>query len=73
MVQYAESCGRHRLREDAREVPLSPFRLHCGERFCCEYDFTADWKLDIRLEGVLPFDSKRALPSCIALGSAVDL
>ena len=30
-----------------------------------EYDFTADWKLDIRLEGALPFDSKRALPSCI--------
>ena len=53
------------LREDARGVPLSRFRLHCGERFCYEYDFTADWKFDIRLEGVLPFDSKRALPSCI--------
>jgi hypothetical protein len=53
------------FREDARGVPLSRFRLHCGERFCYEYDFTADWKLDIRLEGVLPFDSKRALPSCI--------
>ena len=33
--------------------------------FCLEYDFTADWKLDIRLEGALPFDPKRALPSCI--------
>ena len=53
------------FREDARRVPLSRFRLHCGERFRYEYDFTADWKLDIRLEGVLPFDSKRALPSCI--------
>jgi hypothetical protein len=53
------------FREDARGVPLSRFRLHCGERFCYEYDFTADRKLDIRLEGVLPFDSKRALPSCI--------
>jgi Plasmid pRiA4b ORF-3-like protein len=53
------------FREDARGVPLSRFRLHCGERFRYEYDFTADWKLDIRLEGVLPFDSKRALPSCI--------
>ena len=51
--------------EDARGLPLSRFRLHCGERFRYEYDFTADWKLDIRLEGVLPFDSKRALPSCI--------
>ena len=53
------------FREDARGVPLSRFRLHCGERFRYEYDFTADSKLDIRLEGVLPFDSKGALPSCI--------
>jgi Plasmid pRiA4b ORF-3-like protein len=40
------------FREDARGVPLSRFRLHCGERFRYEYDFTADWKLDIRLEGL---------------------
>jgi hypothetical protein len=53
------------FREDARRVPLSRFRLHCGERFRYEYDFRADWKLDIRLERVLPFDPKRALPSCI--------
>src|ERR1700736_1361386 len=53
------------FREDARGVPLSRFRLHCGERFRYEYDFTADWKLDIRLEGALAFDPKRALPSCI--------
>jgi hypothetical protein len=42
------------FREDARGVPLSRFRLHCGERFRYEYDFTADWKLDIRLERALP-------------------
>jgi len=42
------------FREDARGVTLSRFRLHCGERFRYEYDFTADWKLDIRLEGALP-------------------
>jgi Plasmid pRiA4b ORF-3-like protein len=53
------------FRQDARGVPLSRFRLHWGERFRYEYDFTADWKLDIRLERVLPFDPKRALPSCI--------
>ena len=35
-------------------MPLSRFRLHCGERFRYEYDFTADWKLDIRLERALP-------------------
>jgi hypothetical protein len=53
------------FREDARGVPLFRFRLHCGERFRYEYDFTADWKLDVRLERALPFDSKRGLPSCI--------
>jgi hypothetical protein len=58
------------FREDARGVPLSRFRLHCGERFRYEYDFTADWKLDIRLERTLPFDPKRALPSCIGGGRA---
>jgi len=53
------------FREDARRVPLSRFRLHCGERFGYEYDFMADWKLDIRLERALPFNPNRALPSCI--------
>src|SRR5271166_5375117 len=41
------------FRDDARRVPLSRFRLHCGERFRYEYDFLADWKLDIRLERAL--------------------
>ena len=36
------------FQEDARRVPLSRFGLHCGERFRYEYDFTADWTLDIR-------------------------
>jgi len=29
------------FREDARRVPLSRFRLHCGERFRYEYDESA--------------------------------
>src|SRR5690349_1437661 len=52
------------FRDDARRVPLSRFRLHRGERFRYEYDFTADWQLDLRPERVLPFDPKCALPSC---------
>jgi hypothetical protein len=52
------------FRDDARRVPLSRFRLHRGERFRYEYDFTADWQLDLRLERVLPFDPTCALPSC---------
>jgi hypothetical protein len=63
---YGVPClGGIVFREDARRVSLSRFRLHCGERFRYEYDFTADWKLDLRLERILPFDPDRALPSCI--------
>jgi len=68
---YGIPCvGGIAFREDARRVPLSRFRLHCGERFRYEYDLTTDWKLDIRLERALPFDPNRTLPSCIG-GSRV--
>jgi hypothetical protein len=50
--------------EDARKVPLSRFRLHCGERFRYEYDFTTGWGLDVRLEQVLPWDPKFSGPVC---------
>jgi len=56
--------------EDPRRVPLSRFRLHCGERFRYEYDFTADWKLDIRLEKVSPFDLGHPIPLCTGGGRA---
>src|SRR5689334_3925338 len=63
---YGLPClGGIAFREDARRVPLSRFRLHGGERFRYEYDFTAHWKLDLRLERTLPFDPDRALPACI--------
>ena len=50
--------------EDARQVRLSRFRLHDGERFRYEYDFTAGWVLDVRLERAFPWDAKRTLPVC---------
>ena len=50
--------------EDARQVRLSRFQLHDGERFRYEYDFTAGWVLDVRLELALPWDGKRILPIC---------
>jgi hypothetical protein len=48
-----------------RQVPLSRFWLHDGERFQYRYDFTAGWALDVPLEWVLPWDAKRAVPVCI--------
>jgi len=60
-VAYGIRClGGIVFREDARRVPLSRFRLHSGERFRYEYDFTADWKLNIRLERALPLDPPRS-------------
>jgi hypothetical protein len=43
--------------------PLSRFRLHPRESFRYEYDFTANWRVDIRLEEILPQD-QRVLPVC---------
>ena len=60
------SWGGMGCTEDARRIPLSHFRLRCGERFFYEYDFTAKWKFDLRLERVLPGDPSRAIPLCVA-------
>jgi len=50
---------------DTRDVRLSEFRLHRGERFWYVYDFEAYWQCDIRLEASLPVDAKRLYPMCI--------
>jgi hypothetical protein len=50
----ASQYGGIAFNEDARQVRLSRFWLHDGERFRYEYDFTAGWVLDVRLEGALP-------------------
>ena len=57
-------CGGIAFSEDARQVRLSRFRLHYGERFRYEYDFTARLVLDVRLERAFPWDAKRTLPVC---------
>jgi Plasmid pRiA4b ORF-3-like protein len=50
---------------DSRQVRLSDFHLHRRERFLYQYDFTAGWELEIRLENILPFDPARSYPICI--------
>jgi hypothetical protein len=47
---------------DPRQVRLSDFPLHRRERFLYQYDFTAGWELEIRLENILPFDPARSYP-----------
>jgi len=51
--------------DDPRQVRLSDFHLHRRERFLSQYDFTAGWELEVRLENILPFDPARSYPICI--------
>ena len=61
---YGIPQGGGMVFDDARRIPLSHFRLRCGERFCYAYDLTAGWQLDVRLEQVLPLEAKRFTPAC---------
>ena len=49
---------------DARQVRLDSFGLRRGERFTYEYNFTAGWRHDIRVEEVLPRSPGRCYPTC---------
>jgi hypothetical protein len=50
---------------DARHVPLAALRLHQGERFIYVYNFIDYWVCDLRLEAVLPLDSRGHYPVCL--------
>src|SRR5262245_39558637 len=50
---------------DPRQVRLSDFHLHRRERLLYQYDFTAGWELEVRLENILPFYPARSYPICI--------
>jgi hypothetical protein len=52
------------LEDNPHERLLSRFQLHSRESFRYEYDFTANWRVDIRLEEILPQEPRRALPVC---------
>ncbi|GGO84000.1 hypothetical protein GCM10011348_29230 [Marinobacterium nitratireducens] len=48
--------------DDPRQVRLTDFRLHRGERFLYEYDFSDGWVLEIRLEDRLHIPAHREQP-----------
>src|SRR5215471_9480488 len=50
--------------DNPHAVRLSRFRLHPRELFRYEYDFIASWRVDMRLEEILPQDP-RILPVCV--------
>jgi hypothetical protein len=56
-IVHAVDYGRHQpggpwFSHDADLVRLSWFGLRVGERFAYEYDFTASWRLEIRVEQI---------------------
>jgi hypothetical protein len=54
--------------EDAAAVSLSQFGFRPTERFLYEYDFTAGWQVEVRVEKVIaaaPCESHR-IPVCVA-------
>jgi len=50
--------------DDPERVSLAQFGFRLRERFLYEYDFYDRWEHDVRLEKVLPLNSKRVLPVC---------
>lgn len=51
--------------DDPECVRLSDFGFRTRERFLYEYDFGDAWVHEVRLEKILPFDTKRTYPVCI--------
>ena len=56
--------GGIRFDDNPHAVPLSRFRLHPRESFRYEYDWIANWRVDIRREQILPQD-QRVVPVCV--------
>jgi hypothetical protein len=62
------SLGGPGFGEDAAAVPLSWFRFRAPERFLYEYDFTAGWQVEVRVEKVISaaLGEIDHIPVCIA-------
>jgi hypothetical protein len=52
------------FRDDARQVRLAGLRLCEGERFTYEYNFSAAWRVDPRVEQIACAQPGRAYPRC---------
>ena len=50
---------------DPDEVRLSDFQFRINEWFLCEYDFTDQWRHQIRIENIMEYDPPKDYPLCI--------
>jgi hypothetical protein len=60
-IGYVGGVG---FRDDPHQVHVADLGLRPTERFVYDYDFTAGWRLDLRLEQVLVMDPGRVYPRC---------
>jgi hypothetical protein len=51
--------------DDPRRVRLADFGFRPHERYLYEYDFTAGWQHDVRVERLLPLEPGRTYPGCV--------
>jgi hypothetical protein len=64
-TEYGISClGGPGFRDDARQVRLASLRLREGERFTYDYNFSAAWRVDLRVEQIACAHPGRAYPRC---------
>jgi hypothetical protein len=50
---------------DPDEVLLGDFQFRISEKFLYEYDFTDQWRHQIRVENILDFEPRKDYPLCI--------
>ncbi len=60
-ISYASGPG---FRDDAHRVALTDLGLRATERFAYHYDFTDDWRLDLRVEQIVAVQVGRSYPRC---------
>jgi Plasmid pRiA4b ORF-3-like protein len=60
-ISYAGGPG---FRDDARQVRLADLGLREGERFAYEYNFSAAWRVDLRIEQIACAQPGRPYPRC---------
>ena len=51
--------------DSPKEVQLKSFGFRLKERFLYEYNFFDQWEIEIRIEKILPIDTKKTYPICI--------
>jgi len=60
-ISYVGGPG---FRDDAHRVALTDLGLRTTERFAYHYDFTDDWRLDLRVENIMVAEADRSYPRC---------